>query len=239
MGNKFYQPGEQRAAKVQDLFSAIASRYDLINDLQSFGLHRFWKRRLLKIANVTRNDRVLDLCCGTGDIALNLARSGAAVAAADFSGPMLAVALERARAAGVAVNWLRADALSLPFQDAQFDAVLVSYGLRNLADFEAGIREMHRVTKPGGRLLVLDFGKPRQRLLRAAYFAYLGHWVPLFGRVLCGDSATHSYILESLRHYPAQEGIKLIMRHLGCEQVRVLNLLGGIMSINHGIKNPV
>ena len=236
MGNRFYQPGERRAAKVKDLFAAIAPRYDLINDLQSFGLHRLWKRRLLRLAAVKPGDHLLDLCCGTGDVALQFAKAGANVTALDFSEAMLAVARARSGAAGLPVDWLNGDALALPFPDARFDVVIVSYGLRNLADFKAGLREMHRVTKPGGRILVLDFGKPRRRLLRSAYFAYLRCWVPLFGRMLCGDSATYSYILESLKHYPAQQGVALAMRELRCEQVRIFNLLGGMMSINSGSK---
>lgn len=236
MANKYYQPGEQRAAKVHDLFSAIAHRYDLINDLQSFGLHRFWKRRLLRLAAVRRTDRVLDLCCGTGDVALRAARLGAQVVGVDFSEAMLQGGATRSRAAGLSVCWLRADALALPFGDAQFDAAMVSYGLRNLADVSGGMREMHRVVKPGGRILVLDFGKPRNPLLRTGYFAYLKYCVPHFGRVLCRDAAAYGYILESLKQYPAQEGIAELMRELDCERVSVHNLLGGVMSINCGFK---
>jgi demethylmenaquinone methyltransferase/2-methoxy-6-polyprenyl-1,4-benzoquinol methylase len=152
---------------------------------------------------------------------------------------MLAVAQKRSRAAGRGVRWIKCDALQLPVQDATFDVVTVSYGLRNLADPEQGLREMQRVLRPGGKMFVLDFGKPRQPLLRASYFAYLQHWVPVFGRVLCGDSATYSYILESLRQYPAQEGVAALMRKLYCERVRVINLLGGIMSINCGEKRAL
>ena len=236
MPNTFYQPGKNRATRVQDLFGAIAARYDLINDLQSFGLHRFWKRRLLDLAQARPGDRVLDLCCGTGDVALRFARTGAAVAGVDFSRPMLSVASVRSQKLGRAVLWVNGDALHLPFAEAEFKIVTVSYGLRNLADVEAGLREMLRVTVPSGRLLVLDFGKPPRGWLRAAYFAYLRHWVPVFGRVLCGDADTYGYILESLRDYPAQEGVAVMMRELGCRQVRVLNLLGGMMSINYGEK---
>ncbi len=236
MANTFYQPGEQRAARVRDLFAAIAPRYDLINDLQSFGLHRLWKRRLLRLANLASAPHVLDLCCGTGDVALELARLGARVVGLDFSEPMLAIARRRSGRAGHRVDWVRGDALSLPFPDAQFDVVTVSYGLRNLASVELGLREMIRVAKPGGRLLVLDFGKPHLRFLRAAYFAYLQYWVPVFGRWLCGDAATYGYILESLRQYPGQDGVAALLRQLGCEHATTYNLLGGVMSINAGDK---
>jgi demethylmenaquinone methyltransferase/2-methoxy-6-polyprenyl-1,4-benzoquinol methylase len=243
MPNKYYEPGEQRAAKVNDLFAAIAPRYDLINDLQSFGLHRLWKRRLVKLAAVGSGDRALDLCCGTGDVALALAEQGAEVVGLDFSEPMLAVARRRGgqgsgdeRRASGSPRFLRGDAQSIPFPDGSFDAVTVSYGLRNLASWKLGLSEMMRVARPGGRLLVLDFGKPDNAAWRALYFGYLRTCVPLFGKAFCGDAQTHAYILESLRHYPAQHGVAATMRELGCSDVRIIPLLGGMMTINHGVK---
>jgi len=248
MANKFYQPGGRRAARVNDLFAAIANRYDLINDLQSLGLHRRWKRKLVRLARARTGERALDLCCGTGDVTFALARCGLRAAGLDFSGPMLAVAAARRErietgtgpSAGfgpqTGVTFLRGDATTLPFADACFDVVTISYGLRNLAGVEEGLRETWRVTRPGGRILVLDFGKPPNRLWRALYFAYLKLFVPLFGRLFCGDADTYAYILESLRHYPAQEGVAAAMRDLQCSNVRVLNLLGGVMSINMGEK---
>ena len=249
MPNRFYDPGGQRSAKVRDLFAAIAPRYDLINDLQSFGLHRWWKRRLIRLAGVRPGERALDLCCGTGDLAFALSRQGAQVVGLDFSAPMLAVAQarfsERARAASASTRsepaagnpqFLRGDALNLPFPDASFHIVTIGFGLRNLADFAQGLGEMARVAKPGGRLLVLDFGKPAHTLWRTIYFGHLKCLVPLFGRIFCGDPATYAYIAESLKHYPAQEGVAARMRELRCAQVRVVNLLGGAMSINYGEK---
>lgn len=237
MGNKFYQQGEQRRQRVDDLFAQVAPRYDLINDLQSFGLHRAWKRRLVRMAEVRQGQLALDICCGTGDIAFALAREGALVTGFDFSEAMLAVAEKRAQTqAGPRPQFTRGDAQELPFSDNTFDVVTVGYGLRNLPSWERGLREMHRVAKPGGRLLVLDFGKPDNALLRSLYFSYLRWLVPVFGRLFCGDSATHSYILESLLHYPAQHGVAAKMRELGCEEVWIVNFLGGAMSINHGRK---
>jgi demethylmenaquinone methyltransferase/2-methoxy-6-polyprenyl-1,4-benzoquinol methylase len=249
MANRFYDPGDLRSAKVRDLFAAIAPRYDLINDLQSFGLHRWWKRRLIRLASVRPGDLALDLCCGTGDLAFALSRQGAQVVGLDFSAPMLAVAKSRfgrelrpaneshrSQPATGNPQFLRGDALDLPFPDASFHIVTNGYGLRNLADFEQGLREMARVAKPGGRLLVLDFGKPAHALWRTIYFAHLKWLVPLFGKIFCGDPATYAYIAESLKHYPAQEGVASKMRELQCAQVRVVNLLGGMMSINYGEK---
>lgn len=234
MANPFYVEGERRGEKVNDLFARVAPRYDLINDLQSFGLHRRWKRRLVRMAGVRAGGRALDLCCGTGDIAFALARAGAQVDAVDFSEAMLQVAAQRS--GGSNPRFQRGDAMQLPFEDGVFDVVTVGYGLRNLSNWETGLREMHRVAKPGACLLVLDFGKPDHAMLRSIYFAYLRIVVPVFGKLFCGDAATHAYILESLRRYPAQRGVADAMKRLGCRDVRIVNLMGGAMSINHGVK---
>jgi ubiquinone/menaquinone biosynthesis methyltransferase len=249
MANAFYDPGDQRAAKVRDLFSRIAPRYDLINDLQSFGLHRHWKRRVIQLARPQPGQRALDLCCGTGDLALGLARRGAQVAGLDFSGQMLERAAERgagfqsrkpeeARGALPVPHFVCGDAEHLPFSDDFFDIVTVGYGLRNLASWETGLREMQRVAKPGGRLVVLDFGKPDNTIWRGLYFSYLKLFVPCLGRIFCGNASAYAYILESLRHYPAQQGVAAKMREFGLASVRVINLLGGVMSINYGEKRP-
>lgn len=239
MSNSYYQAGERRGERVNDLFAAIAPRYDLINDLQSFGLHRLWKRRLVKLAAPGPGRRALDLCCGTGDVAFALAGQGSVTTGLDFSEPMLGVARRRATSAVENANapeFIQGDAQAVPFPDATFDIVTISYGLRNLASWERGLSEMWRVARGGARLLVLDFGKPDNRLWRAVYFAYLRFVVPVFGWLFCGDSATHGYILESLRHYPAQHGVAARMREMGCRDVRIVPLMGGMMTINFGIK---
>lgn len=238
MAGKYYAANERRAQRVGDLFATIAPRYDLINDLQSFRLHRSWKRRLIRLARPAPGTRALDLCCGTGDVAFALARAGATVTGLDFSEAMLGVAARRAVAEQVPVEFLRGDALAIPFPDDSFEIVTISYGLRNLADWRRGLAEMWRVAKPGGRVLVLDFGKPPGRIWRAAYFLYLRSFVPLMGRVFFRDADTHGYIYESLRHYPAQQGVAAGMRELGFAAVEIVELLGGIMSINLGVKPP-
>jgi demethylmenaquinone methyltransferase/2-methoxy-6-polyprenyl-1,4-benzoquinol methylase len=234
MANEFYRPGEQRAAKVGELFATIAPRYDLINDAQSFGLHRAWKRRLIRLAKVKPGERALDLCCGTGDLAFALAKCGATVTGLDFSEPMLRVAAEKLKAQGskFKVEFVQGDAQQIPFSENTFDIVTIGYGLRNLANLDAGIRDMLRVTKPGGRLLALEFGKPDNSFWRAIYFGYLKFFLPIFGKLFCGNAAAYAYILESLKHYPAQHGVALKMRELGWQNVRVVNLLGGLMSIH-------
>jgi demethylmenaquinone methyltransferase / 2-methoxy-6-polyprenyl-1,4-benzoquinol methylase len=239
MAETFYDPGEQRAAKVSALFARIAPRYDLLNDLQSFGLHRHWKRRLIKLARPRAGEQALDVCCGTGDLALALARRGVRVTAVDFSGPMLEVAeSRRVQAQSSTTHYVRGDAQRIPFPNNSFDIVTVGYGLRNLASWETGLAEMHRVCRPGGRLLVLDFGKPENRLWRSIYFAYLRLFVPCLGRCLAGSAAAYAYILESLHHYPAQQGVAARMRELGLGQVKIVILLGGVMTINYGEKGP-
>lgn len=243
MVNPFYSPGEQRAAKVQELFARIASRYDLINDFQSFGLHRYWKSRLIRLAAPGAGQTALDVCCGTGDLAYALAKRGACVMGLDFSEPMLAHALAKetnGRCCGllqeVNPQFVRGDALELPFPNNSFEILTVGYGLRNLSDFNAGLREMLRVTKPAGRVLILDFGKPDNATWRSIYFGYLRLFVPFLGLLFCGNSKAYGYILESLKHYPAQNGVAEIMRSLGFQQVRIYSFLAGVMTINYGEK---
>jgi demethylmenaquinone methyltransferase/2-methoxy-6-polyprenyl-1,4-benzoquinol methylase len=139
---------------------------------------------------------------------------------------------------GAAPHFVQGDALQLPFPDKSFDIVTIAYGLRNLADIKSGLGEMRRVMKPGGRLLVLDFGKPDNPIWRGVYFGYLRTFVPLLGRIFCGSASAYAYILESLRHYPAQRGVAAQMTELGLVNVRVINLLGGVMSINYAENQP-
>jgi demethylmenaquinone methyltransferase/2-methoxy-6-polyprenyl-1,4-benzoquinol methylase len=253
MPNQYFDPGEQRSSKVKALFERIASRYDLLNDLQSFGLHRLWKRRVLEGAQPKAGQRSLDICCGTGDLTLGFARQGLQAIGLDFSEGMLEMAairkerlIQSSQRAGTnkpttesrfpIPEFVRADAQRIPFQDASFELVTVGYGLRNLASWETGLSEMCRVAKPGARLMVLDFGKPENRLWRALYFSYLRLFVPLLGLVFCGSASAYAYILESLKHYPAQRGIAARMRELGLANVQIIDLLGGAMSINYAEK---
>jgi demethylmenaquinone methyltransferase/2-methoxy-6-polyprenyl-1,4-benzoquinol methylase len=247
VSNEFYAAGDQRAAKVNDLFARIARRYDFLNDLQSFGLHRGWKRRVVQLAQVKPGDRALDLCCGTGDISFALAQSGAQTTGLDFSKEMLEVAAQRLNKnpqsetrdpkSGIRnPNFLQGDAQQLPFGENEFDVVTVGYGLRNLTSWERGVDEMHRVARPGARLIVLDFGKPPNALWRALYFTHLQLSVPLIGLLFCGNASAYAYILESLKHYPAQLAVADKMRALKMKDVRVINLLGGAMAINYGEK---
>ena len=239
MSNVFFAPGKERAARVGDLFAAIARRYDLLNDLQSFGLHRLWKRRVAGLAAIKAGDRALDLCCGTGDIAFALAGQGAEVTGLDFSEKMLEVAQARLQKRGSGMGGLKfmqGDAEQLPFPDNSFDAVTVGYGLRNLSNWETGLCEMARVAKPGGRIISLDFGKPANAFWRAIYFAHLKCSVPLVGLLFCGRADAYAYIYESLKHYPGQQGVAEKMKGLKFTNVSVINFAGGAMAINFGRK---
>ncbi|MGC8989638.1 MAG: ubiquinone/menaquinone biosynthesis methyltransferase, partial [Verrucomicrobiia bacterium] len=192
--NPYFVPGPQRAEKVKSLFDVVAGRYDLLNDLLSLGFHRHWKKRLARMANVGPSCRALDLCCGTGDVTFALSMEGAAVVGLDFSPRMLEAARTRTEsrkqqrrgASQGTVAYVQGDALRLPFCDQTFDAVTISYGLRNLASVENGLREMLRVAKPGGRVLVLDFGKPDSGLLRRCYGFFLRRVAPILGKLSKG-----------------------------------------------------
>jgi demethylmenaquinone methyltransferase/2-methoxy-6-polyprenyl-1,4-benzoquinol methylase len=236
--NKYLSYDEQRAPKVRQMFSRLARRYDLVNDVMSFGLHRRWKRQTVRIGVEGRGpgNRLLDLCCGTGDMVF-LAEElgdGLSVFGADFTLPMLSVA--RGREAGRASrrSFAAADALRLPFADGTFDAITVGYGLRNLADPEAGLAEMRRVLAPGGRVVILDFGMPTNPVAGALYQAFLNTMMPAVGWVFHGDPDTYLYIPESLRRYPAQRGVAELMRRVGYVRVRFEERLLGTMGINIG-----
>jgi len=234
MSRGYFADDETRAERVQDLFNTIAPRYNLINDLQSFWLHRYWKRRLVALTNLDPDHRALDLCCGTGDVAFDLAARGAEVTGMDFSRSMLKCAAERNSDANV--DFQCGDALNTDLPENNFDVVTMAYGLRNLSDFEGGLQEMYRVTKPGGRILVLDLGKPSFEPWRWLYFGYLKWIVPVFGQIFCRDAPAYAYMHESLGHYPAQEGVAKVMEELGCKEVNIHRILGSAMTINVGVK---
>jgi demethylmenaquinone methyltransferase/2-methoxy-6-polyprenyl-1,4-benzoquinol methylase len=234
MANEFYDPGAQRGEKVRALFDRIARRYDLINDVQSFGLHRAWKRKVIELAAVKSGNSALDVCCGTGDIAWRLNRAGVDVTGLDFSPEMLVLAAKR-KPASSSIRFIQGDALKLPFADTTYDIVTIGYGLRNLASWEGGVTEMARVLKPGGRMVVLEFGRPDSRCWKTIYFAYLRMFVPVLGLIFCGNASAYAYILESLKHYPGQNAVLAKMQSLGLDASNI-NILGGAMSITLGVK---
>ena len=235
--NKYLSYDEDRAPRVRAMFSRLAERYDLVNDVMSFGMHRKWKRDAVRLAleGLPRPARVLDLCCGTGDMCFLAREMGAArVVGADFTLPMLAVARRRAASGPARPSFVGADALRLPFADGSFDAITVGYGLRNVADPRAALAEMRRVLASGGRAVVLDFGKPDNAVASALYFAYLKTMMPAVGWIFHGDPETYLYIPASLARYPAQRGVEEMMREAGFGKARYENRLLGTMGLNVG-----
>lgn len=236
--NKFLSEGEERAPKVREMFSLLAGRYDLVNDLMSAGLHRKWKRETVALALEARRGplRVLDLCCGTGDLAFlaEKAAPGADVTGADFTFPMLRIARKRRAAANGRSRFAQADALRLPFRSAAFDALTIGYGLRNVADLSRALSEMRRVLAPGGRLVVLDFGKPANSVAAWLYRGFLRTVMPAMGWLFHRDPETYLYIPESLAKFPAQKGVRELMQRAGFVNARYENRLLGTMGLNVG-----
>jgi len=227
--------GKQRF--VRRIFATIADRYDLITALLSYGRDRKWKQRLIALAALTPDDRVLDLACGTGDILFRAAETARVAVGLDVTFRMLQLAAAKAPQVRRSADSAKAalvtgDMLALPFPAASFTVVTTGYGLRNVPDIEQAIDEIARVLTPGGRLLSLDFNRPRQPLLRAAYLSYLTIVGSALGFVLHRDPDTYRYIPESIRNYPGAEGVARMLEQRGFEDVRVIPLLGGLMAIH-------
>ncbi|MEN8145158.1 MAG: ubiquinone/menaquinone biosynthesis methyltransferase [Gemmatimonadota bacterium] len=223
---------------VRRLFGRIARRYDVTNDIMSLGLHRRWKRQLLRLADIRPGHVVLDLASGTGDLALRVGH-GSKVLAADLTMEMLKVGRSKAKsgrskARSVQVEWAQCDALALPLPDRSVDRVLIGYGLRNFADLDAGLREIQRCLKPGGRLVALDFGRASPPLLHRMYLKYLDISTVAIGWLVHRDAESYVYIPESLRQFPAQMGVADTMLRLGFERCGYLDLWFGVMAINFG-----
>lgn len=228
----------QFAEQIQGMFDRIAGKYDLLNSLMTAGLHHSWRARAADRAEVEPGDAVLDVCCGTGDLAFELARRiapGGHVVGCDFSEQMLDLAREKAadRAAPVRFEW--ADALDLPYDESRFDAVTVGFGVRNFADREKGLREMARVLKPGGRLVILEFTEPRRPPFSTFYSLWFDRIVPVLGRLTPNPEA-YSYLSESVHSFPGPEGLAAKMDAAGFERIRWLLTAGGILAIHSGVK---
>ena len=221
------------------MFDRIAGVYDVMNTAMTAGLHHRWRERAADRAELAPGDAALDLCCGTGDLALALReRVGPSgrVVGADFSERMLELANEKAAARGLAdVTFEWADALELPYSDASFDAVTVGFGVRNLADLEAGVLEMSRVLRPGGRLVILEITQPQKPPLSTFFSLWFDRLVPLLGRV-AGDPDAYAYLPESVRSFPPPRGLAAIMDGAAFERIRYTILAGGIIAIHSGAR---
>ncbi|HFC54337.1 MAG TPA: bifunctional demethylmenaquinone methyltransferase/2-methoxy-6-polyprenyl-1,4-benzoquinol methylase UbiE, partial [Gammaproteobacteria bacterium] len=219
----------------------VASRYDLMNDLMSFGIHRIWKFFTVQLAGVRRGQRVLDLAGGTGDLAArfsSLVGSEGEVVLADINQSMLRVGRDNLTNRGVVGNleYVQADAECLPFPDNYFDCITIAFGLRNVTDKDAALRSMHRVLKPGGRLLVLEFSRPVVPGLNKLYDAYSFTLLPLMGKLVTGDADSYRYLAESIRMHPDQETLRGMMEQAGFERCDYHNLSGGIVAVHRGFK---
>jgi len=224
---------EGKRRYVRRLFATIADRYDFITRFLSYGQDRRWKQRLIGLAAVGRDDRVLDLACGTGDLLFAAAVDAKAAVGLDLTHRML----QLARSRNACTPLVTGDMLALPFRESCVDVVTTGYGLRNVPDLPAAIHEIHRVLVPGGRFLSLDFNRPGNSLVRSAYLAYLTVVGSVLGIALHGDPNTYRYIPESIRQYPGATGVARLMEVAGFTDVRVVELLGGLMAI-HIAKKP-
>ena len=232
---------DEKAGLVAGVFDSVATRYDVMNDLMSAGIHRIWKRFTIELSGVRRGNRMLDIAGGTGDLAAKFAPmtgDEGEVVLADINANMLSVGRDRLMDRGVSGNlyYVQADAQYLPFPDDYFDCITIAFGLRNVTDKDLALRSMHRVLKPGGRLLVLEFSKPKNPLLSRAYDAYSFGVLPNIGRLVAGDSDSYQYLAESIRMHPDQDTLREMMENAGFLRCDYHNMTGGIVAVHRGFK---
>ena len=229
---------QDKARRVRGVFDSVASRYDLMNDLMSAGLHRAWKAYTVMVANVQPGQRVLDIAGGTGDLALAFAKKvgpEGQVVHTDINEAMLRTGRDRLLDAGVILPTAVCDAEKLPFPDSHFDLVSVAFGLRNMTHKDAALREMARVLKPGGKLLVLEFSQVAKPL-RKAYDVYSFSVLPRLGRLVAGDADSYRYLAESIRMHPNQQELKALMKSNGFGHVDFHNMTAGVVALHVGLK---
>jgi demethylmenaquinone methyltransferase/2-methoxy-6-polyprenyl-1,4-benzoquinol methylase len=229
---------DEFASQVRGMFDRIAGVYDVMNSAMTAGLHHEWRQRAVDRAEVGPGSDALDVCCGTGDLALELRRRmgpDGRVVGCDFSEPMLELARRKSGEQGLPVEFGWADALDLPYGDASFDAVTIGFGARNLADLDRGLSEMTRVMRPGGRLVILEITRPTREPLSTFYSLWFDRVVPVIG-TLAGDPDAYSYLPNSVRSFPEPVALAAMMDAGGLERIRWLLLAGGIIAIHSGVK---
>ncbi len=224
-------PWEEKQGKVAGVFHSVAQKYDVMNDLMSFGIHRIWKRFTIELSGVHKGQRVLDIAGGTGDLAAKFARlvgPEGEVVLADINESMLKVGRENLVDKGIAgnVQYVQANAEDLPFPDDHFDCITIAFGLRNVTDKDRALRSMYRVLKPGGKLMVLEL----------IYDLYSFKLLPLMGKLVANDADSYKYLAESIRMHPDQETLKGMMEAAGFEQCEYFNLTGGVVALHRGYK---
>ncbi|PYS87058.1 MAG: bifunctional demethylmenaquinone methyltransferase/2-methoxy-6-polyprenyl-1,4-benzoquinol methylase UbiE [Acidobacteria bacterium] len=226
----------QHAAAVREMFSGIASRYDLLNHLLSLNIDKRWRRRVRnKLSDILRdpNAIVLDVACGTGDLTIELANdTSAKVVGTDFCRPMLEIAAEKA----VAIPFFEGDAMNLSFASDTFDAVTIAFGLRNLSNFADGLTELFRILKPGGKLVILEFSSPTIPGFRSLFSFYFSRVLPRIGGVVSGSRGAYEYLPDSVSKFPDQSSLASLMSNTGFGSVEFENLTGGIAAIHVGVK---
>lgn len=234
-------PWEEKQKKVAGVFHSVAAKYDLMNDLMSFGIHRIWKKQAITKSYVRKGDNVLDIAGGTGDLAYKFCQMVGAqgkVILSDINSSMLEVGKEKLTNNGYVGNieYVQANAECLPFADNYFDCITISFGLRNVTDKYKALASMCRVLKPGGRLLVLEFSKPIIPLLSKVYDEYSFKALPFLGKIITQDAESYKYLAESIRKHPDQQTLKRIMYDAGFDNVEYQNMTGGIVALHIGYK---
>ena len=232
MTEPFASPGAMTADAqfVRGVFASVARRYDLMNDLMSFGAHRAWKSVLVGALAPRPGLCYLDVAGGTGDVAARIARIGGDVTLCEINAAMIAAGRRRWR--NHSIHWAQGDATALPFGARNFDGYTIAFGLRNVADIEASLAEARRVLKPGGRFLCLEFSRVVLPLLRDAYDAYSKVVIPRLGAVVAGDRDAYRYLIDSIRRFPVQDHLARLAEQAGLERVQVRNLAGGIVALH-------
>ena len=231
----------EKAGRVRQVFDSVASRYDIMNDLMSFGVHRLWKRYAIELAGVRKGQKVLDLAAGTGDLSARFAGlvgPEGEVVFSDINAAMLEQGRQRMANDGLVgnVRYVQADAQYLPFPDNHFDCVTIAFGLRNVTDKQLALNSMYRVLKPGGRLLVLEFSKVEMQPLKTTYDFYSFKLLPKIGKFIANDEDSYRYLAESIRMHPDQETLKGMMDKAGFERTEFFNLTAGVVAVHRGYK---
>ena len=235
-------PEDEKVRMVGGVFHSVASRYDLMNDLMSGGIHRIWKRVAIELSGVRPGQQILDVAGGTGDLTSRFSREvgpTGKVVLSDINSSMLGTGRDRLLDEGVCgnVDFVLADAEALPFRESSFDCVTIAFGLRNVTHKEQALASMLRVLKPGGRLLVLEFSKPTSEFLGKLYDAYSFGVIPKIGRLIAGDEDSYRYLAESIRMHPDQDTLRDMMEDAGFERCDYHNMTGGIVAIHRGFRS--